>query len=439
MENKKDFIKIFQHYFNNFFYSAFFPIILLVISYFIYKIWGTEIMLLSVIDIIIILYWLFKLIVIPKNKTKKYGIVFLINNGELYNENIHLMFKKLQFELQDNFKIFVFNSNFIRKLSNQEKGKNVFFKKNYHMVINLFSLSAKVNAENICSLTNKDITFLTPVPNLDEEIMGNLQKDFSLGFKKILKLSEKNSFVDINQNANLLSLSIRYFVSIIYIIFNQVDLAEQQLKLMDFSSVDNNDKIVQYLRKGQVKRYAEIYYARIMWKINKYSYLYDETEFNELSKLIEKFKTFIESDSSLTGFRYFMNDVKAKIYFAKGNYTDSFDSLMRMHKKNPNDYGMLLSKAFIEINLGTIKGFETYKKVSKRKDINKIIIEGCIQFINNALKSNMHNEGLLILCKGILTYYWIDSAKGIEIINNSLCKINNRDISNYVKIRFRDN
>lgn len=439
MENKRDIIQEFQHYFNKFFYSIFFPFILLIISYFIYKNLKIDTILLIAINIIIILYWLFKLIFIPKNRTKKYGIVFLINNGEFYNENVHLMFKKLQFELQDNFKILVFNSNFIRKLNNHEKSKNVFFKKNYHMVINMFSLSAKVNAENVCSLTNKDITFLTPVPQLEEEIIENLQKDINLGFKKFLKLSERNSFIDINQNANLLSLSIRYFVSIIYIIFNQVDLAEQQLNLMDFSSIDNNDKIVQYLRKNSVKRYAEIYYAKIIWRLNNYRYLYDEKEFNELSKLIEKFKLFIESDSSLNDFRYFMNDVKAKIYFAKGNYTDSFGSLMRMCKKNPTDYSMLLSKAFIEINLGNIKGFKTYKKISKRKDINKIIIEGCIQFIDNALKSDMHNEGLLILCKGILTYYWIDSTEGIEIINSSLCKINNQNILNYVKIRFRNN
>lgn len=439
MENTKDFIKLLQYYFNSFFYSVFFPIMLVIISYFFYKVWKTEITLLIVINIIIILYWLFKLIIIPKNKTKKYGIVFLINNGELYNKNIYSMFKKIKFELQDNFKIFIFNSNFIRRLNEQEKGKNIFLKKNYHMVINLFLLSAKEDAENVCSLTNKDITFLIPDLKLDEEIKENLQKEFSLGFKKILKLSEKNSYVDINQNANLLSLSIRYFVSIIYIMFNQVDSAEKQLKLMDFSMVDNNDKIVRYLRKSNAKRYAEIYYSRIMWKLNKYSYLYDKTEFNELNKLIEKLKKIIECNSFLTDFRYFMNDVESKIYFAKGDYTNSFSSLMKMRKKDSNDYVMLLSRAFIEINQGNTKGVETYKKVSKRKDINKIIIEECIQFINNALKSNIHSEGLLILCKGIITYYWIDSAKGIEIINSSLCKISNQNILNYVKVRFRKN
>ena len=194
MENKINFIKVFQCYFNKFFYSWFCPIILAVISYLIYRTEKINIILLIIINLIIVLYWLFRLIIIPKNKTKKYGIVFLINNGELYNENIYSMFKKIQFELQDNFKILVFNSNFIRKLNNHEKSEKVIFKKNYHMIINLFSLSAKENAENVCSLTNKNIIFLTPVQKLDEEIVENLQKDFSFGFKKILKLSEKNKF-----------------------------------------------------------------------------------------------------------------------------------------------------------------------------------------------------------------------------------------------------
>ena len=96
---------------------------------------------------------------------------------------------------------------------------------------------------------------------------------------------------------------------------------------------------------------------------------------------------------------------------------------------------MLLNKAFIEINQCNIKGFKTYKKISKRKDINNSVIEGCIQFIDNALKNNIHNEGLLFLSKGILTYYWINEIEGKEIINNSLTKIKNQEIANYVKIR----
>lgn len=438
MENKNNFIKILQCYSNKFFYSWFFPIILAIISYLIYSSKKINIILLIIINIIIILYWLFRLIVIPKNKTRKYGIVFLINNGELYNENIYSMFKKIQFELQDNFKIFVFNNNFIRKLNDHEKNEKVIFKKNYHMIINLFSLSAKENSENVCSLTNKNITFLTPVQKLDEEIVENLQKDFSFGFKKILKLSEKNSFIDINQNADLMSLSIRYFVSIIYIIFNQIDLAEQQLKLMDFSNVDNNDKIVQYLRKNSVKRYAEIYYIRILRKINSYEYLYHEDELTELNKLVEKFGMLIDSDPSLTNLRYYMNDVKAKMLFATGDYSNALGSLLRMQKKNPNDYCMLLSKAFIEINLGSTKGFEYYKRVSKRKDVDNSIIHDCIQFIDASLKNNIHNQGLLILCKGILIYYWVDLTEGTKIISDSLDNIKNEDIIKYVKVRFKN-
>ena len=330
---EKNFMKLLQCWFNKFFYSLFFPIVLVTLAYLIYETGKINIVLLIIIYASIILYWILKLIIIPKNRSKKYGIVFLINNGELYNENIYLMFKKIQFELQDNFKIFVFNNNFIRKLNDHEKTKKTFFGKNYHMVINLFSLSAKENSENVCSLTNKNITFLTPAQKLDEETIEFLQKDFNLGFKKILKLSEKNSYIDINQNADLMTLSIRYFVSIIYIIFNQIDLAEEQLNLMDFSNVDNNDKIVQYLRRSSVRRYAEIYYVKIMKKLNTYEYLHNENEFKELNNLTKKFNTFIDSDSSLTRFRYFMNDVKAKIYFAKGDYYNSLSSLIRMKKK----------------------------------------------------------------------------------------------------------
>lgn len=437
MENN-DFMKLLHLYFNRFFYSCFFPIILAVISYSIYKITKANVILITLVDVIIILYWLFKLIVIPKNKTKKYGIVFLINNGELYNENIYSMIKKIQFELQDNFKIFAFYNNFMKNINTQKRYDKYIFKKNYHMIINLFSLSAKENAERVCSLTNKNITFLTFGQKLDEEVIQKLQKDFSFGFRKILKLSEKNSFVDINQNADIMSLSIRYFVSIIYIIFNQVDLAEHQLKLMDFSNVDTGDKIVQYLRKNSVRRYAEIYYIRIFMKLNDYKYLYDETELKELNKLVEKFNIFVNSDPNLTDFRYLANDINSKVLFAKGDYFNSLGNLVKMQKKNPNDYIMLLNKAFVEINQGNTKGFETYKKISKRKDINNSVIERCIRFIDSALKNSIHDEGLLFLSKGILTYYWINEIEGKEIINASLTKIKNQAITNYVKIRFKN-
>ena len=158
-----------------------------------------------------------------------------------------------------------------------------------------------------------------------------------------------------------------------------------------------------------------------------------------INRLVEKFNVYIGSEPSLTSLRYFMNDIEAKIFFAKGDYYNSLGNLTKMHKKNSNDYSVLLSKAFIEINLNNTKGFETYKKVAKRKDVKKFIIEGCIEFIDNALKNNIHDKGLLILCKGILTYYWINSLEGLEIIHNSLRKINNQNIKKYVKARFKNN
>ena len=69
MENKNNFMKILQYYSNKFFYSWFFPIILAIISYLIYSTKKINIILLIIINIIISLYWLIRLIIIPKNKT----------------------------------------------------------------------------------------------------------------------------------------------------------------------------------------------------------------------------------------------------------------------------------------------------------------------------------------------------------------------------------
>lgn len=437
MDFIREFVKLLQYCFNKFFYSWLLPIISIILSYTIYKTLEFNILLIILINIIIIIYWLYKLIYIPKNKTEKYGIIFLINNGEFYNNNIYSMFNKIKYELQDNFEIFIFNNNFMRRINNEQKSKNTIFKKNYHMIINLFSMSAKEDNENVCSLTNKNITFLTPTQNMNENIIRNLERDFTFGFKKILKLSEKNSYIDINENADIMSLSIRYFVSIIYIIFNEINKAEQQLNMINFSASDNKDKIVQYIRKSCVRRYAEIYYVKINRNLDTYKYLYEKEDFNNLNELVIKLGGYIDSDPSLTELRYFLNDFKSKVFFAKGDYSSALYCLERMQKKYPNDYGMLLSKAFIELNLNDTRGFEIYKKLSKKDDLNIIIIKGCINFIDNSLKNNIHNKGNLLLCKGILIYYWDNKKEGIRIINNSLKIIDNINIIKYVKVRFK--
>ena len=430
MDKKKDYIK------NKWFYSWKFLVILSFLTLLLYISTKTSILLLCVLYILESICWLVKLIFIPKNKTRKYGIVFLINNSEYYNQDIDDMFKKIQFELQDTFKILVFNTNFISRFDNFEKTKKTFFGKNYHMIINSFSLNAKENSENVCSLTNKEVTFLTPIQKLDETVIKALQKDFSFGFKKIVKISEKNSLTDIYQNADSMALSIRYLVSIVYILFNKIDLAEKQLGLMNFANVNSNDKIIQYLRKNVIKRYAEIYYVKILIKLSEFKYLYDEFEYAELVQLMNKYSTYIDSSPDLVNFRYYLKDFKAKACFAEGDYYSALGYLNELKKHDSNDCSTLLSIAFVKINIGSIKGFEYYKRVSKRKDLDISIVNECIGFIDNALNSNIHNKETLMLCKGVLLYYWVDQEEGIALIDNSLERITNDNIVKFVKVRF---
>ena len=435
-ENSLNIMNSLRYCCNKCFYSGVFPVILAAASYLIYKYLDINFIIMLTIYLCTVLYWLFKLIVLPKNRSDKYGIVFLINNGEFYNEDVHSMFKKIQFELQDDFKILVFNNNFIRKLDTSEKNRNIIFKKKYSMVINLFSLVARENSESVCALTNKEITFKTPVKDMDKNIISNLQKDFCLGFKHILKLSKSNSFMDISQNADMMSLSIRYFVSIIYILFNQVDAAERQLKSMDFSNLDCNDKIVKYLRRNCIKRYAEVYYSRVINEMDKYDYLYKNDELNKILSLTSQLEKYVSSESSLTDFRYLVNDIKAKLYFAMGKYYESYGCLTFLHKKFPNDYSVLLSMAFIKLNLGDVKGLEIYKQLSRKNNIDINVINGCIAFIDNALKNTIHSVGTLVLCRGLLMYYWVDESDGQKNIKDSMNLIKNTNILSYVSGRF---
>ena len=438
MGKEKDVFKKIVFYGNSFFYSWKFLVILAIFIYLLYKFVENNIFILAFIYIFILIFWFIKLIYIPKNRSEKYGIVFLLNNGDAYDENIDSMFKKLKFMLEDDFKILVFNNNFLKNIKKQKKKEKVLFKKKYHMVINLYSFKAKENSENICSLTNKDITFISP--KLDVETQENLNKDFNNAFKKIMKLSEKNSYNDITENVDLMSLSIRYFVSIIYIIFNNLEKAEEELNKMNFDNLPPSDKIVQYLRKNFVMRFADIYFIRMMKIIYEKEYLYDENKFKVLCHEEQKLSNLIGTiNDNISDIKYFNNDIKAKIFFVQGNYNEAIFCLNQMIKKNQSDYAPKLSKAFIEVYSKNYKGIELYKKLSKRKDINLLVIDECINFIDNALKNNKFDSTMLLLCKGLLIYYWHSKPDGEIIISTVITKIEDVEFKEYLTVRYENN
>lgn len=424
---------------NRLFYSVYFPIFFLILIFILRSLIMLSDIFWCIIYIFLILVWLFKLLFIPRNNSDKYGVIFVIDNAELYNENRILMFKKIKFLLQSDFKIAVFNNNFLRKIDKKEKTEKILQKKNYRMIINLFALEAKENSDNVYSLAQNCITVVTPTSEIDKETYNNLQKDFTGAFKKIIKLREKNSYKDINENANVISLAIRYFTSIIYILFGELEKAKKELMNMDFSDLPVDDKNIRYLRNGVVRRYIDIYFILSIRYLNKMAYLYDINELNDFYNIEKELEKYIDSTGGCSPWiRYSNNDIKSKIYFAQGEYSKSLRCLNDMQRKKPNDYSVLLSKAFVELNIGNFKSMTIYKKLARRRDINVNDIYACIEFINNSMKNKIHDINLLNLSKGILMYHWIDSEKGKNLILSSIdnIKIQNNELVKYIKVRY---
>ena len=441
MRDNKDILKNIFGYCNKYYYSIYYLFISAILFYFIFYFTKINFLVFVFLYLINIIIWSIKLIFIPKNNSNKYGIIFLIDNSVYYNETLNLFFKKLKFILEDNFKIYIFNKNFINKFDTLEKKEKILNKKKYQMLINCFALEGKEASENVCSLNNKDITFMSPM--IDEVTLNNLQKEFDKGFKKIIKLREKDNYIDINENADLLSVSIRYFVCIIYIMFNQLDKAENELKSLDFGNLPVNSKVVQYLRRGVVRRFIDIYLIRIYIKINEMKYLYNESELDNIDLLQKELQIYIDSVCGDFDGSYNYLEFMAKIKYAKQDYNNSLAILNKMHKKEPNDYGVLLSMAFIYINIGNIqKGIELYKRVSRRQDVDINIIDKCIDFTDAALKNKNNNLLLLSLCKGLLLYYWIDKDEGKKIINkiyndlDTLNELSGIDAKKYIEVRY---
>lgn len=422
---------------NNFFYSLLFPLFFLLLLFFIEYSFKINLIYMFLLFFIGILCWIAKLMYIPKNKSKKYGIIFLINNGMLYNESFDLFFKKIKFIMQDNFTICVFNNNFLRNNNTSEKIEKVMRRKNYQMVINSFALFAKENSENICSIDNDNITLLLPSNNKD--ILNRLEFELSRGFKKYINLREKNNYIDITENSEILSASIRYLVSIIYIMFNKLDQSVTELQTINFNNLPPKNQTVKYIKREVENRYSDICIIKILRIIKDGKYLYDESILNELIILQEELQTHINRSPNYYNAVYNNYDILSKIMYAKKDYEKSYELLKTMRKKEPTDYVVVLSMAFIKINLKQIeKGVDLYKKVSKRENVDINVINECLGFIDAALKNKSYDTTLLKLSKGLLLYYWIDKSEGrnliLEIYNDlnsisSTCK-------EYIEVRY---
>lgn len=425
------------NFLNKWFYSFYFPTVLLLLFFCIDKTIIKNWRLSFILYFIVILFWLIKLTYVPKNKSKKYGIIFLVDNNTYYNDNRNLFFKKLSFSLEEYFKICVINRNCLKKYDTEEAKNKIMNKKNYQMIINTFAMDTTDNNDFVCSLNNKSIIFSTPTKHLDENTMKTLQNDFNNGFHKIIKLRKKEMYNDINENTDLMANSIRYLVSIIFIIFGRLNDAENLLNKLNFSNLPSSNKIVQYLKKGIVYRYIDIHFIYSIMIVKNQKYLYDKLELMELEKHIATLEKMIQKQTINNNYLLDLYDMKAKMLFAQKKYYDSLGLLQKINRKKPHDYIILLSLGFMYINMNNIpEGVKKYKKAFGTNNIDSNKIDECISFINNCLKSRKYNATNLQICLGIIHFYWKNKEEGKAILKSVIENIKSEDDKDYIKVRY---
>ena len=306
--------------------------------------------------------------------------------------------------------------------------------KNYQMAINSFSLDAKENADPVYSLSQKDITFISP--QLEEKTANELKKELSNSFLWLVKLREKNSYKDIHLNADIMSASIRYFVSIIFIIFGNIKKAEKEINSIDINSLDSNAKETKYLKKGIPKIRFNIYYLKASKYLLSKKYLYDKEELEKLKKEESVLSSIVKEINNIPEIVYDNNGIKAKIAFAEKNYNEAIHYTNMMLKKPFSDYTVTISYAFLLIMTeNVLKGINQYKKTFK-KNVSEETIDDCISFIDSSLKNPIHKKEYLLLSKGLIIYYWIDKELGKKIIKESYENITNEEIKKQLEVRY---
>lgn len=418
---------------NKLFYSALAPILTLLLVVII-GIRYNKLFIPLILYAIAFLCWIIFLTYIPKNNSNKYGIIFLINNNNLYDSNRNEFFKKLQYELRKYFEIQVVNNNFLMNIKTLEEKNKLLDRKNYQMLIDCFAQTGQYQNESISAISNNMINIYIPY-EVKKEIIDNLQQDFTKSFHKIIEFRKSSSYNDVNTNTELVANSIRYLVSIINIIFGDIDASERLIKEIKIPNKEKINNETNYILRNIPMRLFEIEITRALRILIKKDYLIDLEELEKLDKTINKLEKIIESKLNNIEYLMLFYDIKSKLLFAKNKYYDATGLLLKENKKMPKDINVLSSLGFMYINMGNIpKGLNYYKNASKIKRYNKV--NEAIEFIEVCLKDKKYDAIYLNLCLGINKYYWINKEQGQEIIINVINDIKNNEYKKIIKERF---
>lgn len=413
------------------FYTLLFPIILAAIFLVVYYSVCKNIIFLAAVYIVLIILWIIKLSYIPKNKKGKNGVIIYIDKEIFHNENEYNYVKKLRYNLKHKFNIIIAIKNPFINLDNPKKKAKILNNKKCYMMIDSFAFEGKDNSDNIYCIDNSEITIKTPIIN--QGVIEALKKDFTHGFYKLIKLSNKNSVSDINFNAEIMASSIQYFSAIIYILFGFFNEAEAILDSINITDNSINTKVSRYLINSVDKRKMEINLNKIAIISNTNEYLTNPDIFNYFVSLLnnmQKYKSYISNNKDLN---YQILALEAIVLYKRNRLYEAKGKLKKMNLIFPKLYVHKLSEAFISvIECEYSKSLKIYKRVFNNNGLNDDILKVCYDFLIKEYA--ITNNKSILFSIALFDFLYFKNKNGQEKLAEFYTYYNNSSLKNEVKL-----
>lgn len=414
-----------------------------------YKIWKLDIKIIAaiLIQIIIVVSWIYFVINIKKNKKELPGIGFIICSDNIIKNDLekNAFFELLKNECYGKFNILIYTK---REISRLEKRN-----KEIMSVLNLVLMfDVKERKGNVDNDNNYEVEIIASHCNSKQGVplimIPSFIQDLNQSISKHIRISHKNSLSDSKIEVTMFRLSSLYLIAILNIVSHNPKNAFN--KLDEISGILNtsslNKKECGYIQKNIPYRYLEAYFNSIYKILYTKNYYSDPLILSELECLVRDAHLYLTkaNKSGLITKQFFKECYEnyllqnAIVVYERHGASDALSVINRCDYSRSDNIAAYFSKAFLLMQNNQIEeSISLYFKIFKRKDIddNKDQIEDVLSFINDRLYLDPNNDKLQ-LCFGIINYFKKDKVIANKIFNNLLR--NNNSVINTQILRIKN-
>lgn len=382
-----------------------------------------------VLSIIELVWWLIKKYSVPKNKTKKIGIGFVICSKEIEKQDIEKenFLKMLQTDFSDMFNILIYAQSEIELLTKHDYNiSEIMEKLNLTILFEVKERKGNINNDNNYEM---EIIRTTIQFSYDPGIslVQQFTNDFTKSVNKHIRISHKNSLIDGKTESSMIEISSLYIIAVINIVSPYPErsfiILDKLSAILNISTINKSQ--YQYIQKKLPIRYLEAYQNTITKLLTVEKYYCDQTILmqikelqNNMFDLLTKFKQ--EGKIQHPYYKIFYENYllqRAIIVYEEDGPNKALEIINKCDFSIKENHGAKFSKAFLLIMTGKInEGVQTYKKLFNDNNIEPIQIEDILTFIDNRQQITPENI-YLKFCYAIINFYKKDKELALNIFN----------------------